>query len=112
MELSRALKRPKQHWQNSHAMDTREKKRGRPRATWRRIVEEEATSMQHSLGTIQRLAANREGSREFVAPLQDATGHTARWLLNQSPTKKMDGRDARRHTGFFLVKIFDARLHS
>ena len=45
------------------------KKRRRPRMTWRRTVEAEATAMGHSWGTLQTLAQDRLRWREFVAAL-------------------------------------------
>ena len=52
------------HW-------TQEGKRkcGRPKTTWRRTVEVEMKNMNHSWGTIQRLASDRQGWRSFVAAL-------------------------------------------
>ena len=41
--------------------------RGRPKTTWRRTVEAEMKKMNHSWGTIQRLASDREGWKSFVA---------------------------------------------
>ena len=45
------------------------RKRGRPRTTWRRTVENEMKAMQHSWGTLIRLAQDRQGWRRFVAAL-------------------------------------------
>ena len=45
------------------------RKRGRPKATRRRTVAAEMTSMTLSWGTIQRLASDRQGWRSFVAAL-------------------------------------------
>uniref|UniRef100_UPI0025FC2CDF hypothetical protein n=1 Tax=Thiolapillus sp. TaxID=2017437 RepID=UPI0025FC2CDF len=45
------------------------RKRGRPKTTWRRTVEAEMKNMNHSWGTIQRLASDRQGWRSFVAAL-------------------------------------------
>ena len=45
------------------------RKRGRPRMTWRRTVEAEATAMGHSWGTLRTLARDRLRWREFVAAL-------------------------------------------
>ena len=45
------------------------RKRGRPRMTWRRTVEAEATAMGHSWGTLRTLAQDRLRWREFVAAL-------------------------------------------
>ena len=45
------------------------RERGRPKATWRRTVEVEMKKMNHSWGTIQRLASDRQGWRSFVAAL-------------------------------------------
>ena len=44
-------------------------KRGRPKTTWRRTVEAEMKNTNHSWGTIQRLASDRQGWRCFVAAL-------------------------------------------
>ena len=44
-------------------------KHGQLKASWRRAVEAEMTKMDHSWGTIQRLASDREGWRSFVAAL-------------------------------------------
>ena len=41
----------------------------RLKTTWRRIVEAEMKNMNHSWGTIQRLASDRQGWRSFVAAL-------------------------------------------
>ena len=43
------------------------RKRGRPRMTWRRTVEAEATVMGHSWGSLRTLAQDRLRWREFVA---------------------------------------------
>ena len=43
------------------------RKRGRPKTTWRRTVEAEMKNVNHSWGTIQRLASDRQGWRGFVA---------------------------------------------
>ena len=45
------------------------RKRGRPRMTWRRTVEAEATAMGHSWGTLRTLTQDRLRWREFVAAL-------------------------------------------
>ena len=45
------------------------RKRCRPKTTWRRTVEVEMKKMNHSWGTIQRLANDRQGWRSFVAAL-------------------------------------------
>ena len=45
------------------------RKRGRPKTTWRRTREAEMKKMNHSWGTIQRLASDRQGWRSFVAAL-------------------------------------------
>jgi len=44
-------------------------KRGRPKNTWRRTVEEELTSMNQSCGTIEKMAKDRQKWRTFVAAL-------------------------------------------
>ena len=44
-------------------------KHGRPKTTWRRTVEGEMKKMNHSWGSIQRLASDRQGWRSFVAAL-------------------------------------------
>ena len=41
----------------------------RPKAAWQRTVKAEMKKMNHSWGTIQRLASDREGWRSFVAAL-------------------------------------------
>ena len=45
------------------------RKRGRPKNTWRRTVEGELKTFNHTWGTIQRLAQNRQKWRTFVAAL-------------------------------------------
>ena len=50
------------------------RKRGRPRNTWRRTVEAELKTMQHTWSTIRSLARNRQTWRSFVAALR-ATQH-------------------------------------
>ncbi|KAK7114566.1 hypothetical protein V1264_000610 [Littorina saxatilis] len=45
------------------------RKRGRPKNTWRRTVEGELKTLNHTWGTIQRLAQNRQEWRSFVAAL-------------------------------------------
>ena len=45
------------------------RKRGRPKTTWRRTVEAEMKRMNHSWGTIRRLASDRQGRWSFVAAL-------------------------------------------
>ena len=52
-------------------MDIRgtQKKCRRPRMTWRRTVEAEATAMRHSWGTLRTLAQDRLRCGEFVAAL-------------------------------------------
>ena len=44
-------------------------KRGRLKTTWQRTVEAEMKNMNHSCGTIQRLASDRQGWGSFVATL-------------------------------------------
>ena len=44
------------------------RKRGRPKTSWPRAVKAEM-NMNHSWGTIQRLASDRQGWRSFVAAL-------------------------------------------
>ncbi|KAK7094897.1 uncharacterized protein [Littorina saxatilis] len=44
-------------------------KRGRPKNTWRRTVEGELKTLNHTWGTIKRLAQNRQEWRSFVAAL-------------------------------------------
>ena len=44
-------------------------KHGRLKTAWRRTVEAEMKNMNHSWGTIQRLASDRQGWRSFVAAL-------------------------------------------
>uniref|UniRef100_A0A0B7BS73 Endonuclease-reverse transcriptase n=1 Tax=Arion vulgaris TaxID=1028688 RepID=A0A0B7BS73_9EUPU len=45
------------------------RKRGRPKTTWRRTIEQELKEMNHSWNTIQRKAMNREEWCTFVAAL-------------------------------------------
>ena len=45
------------------------RKRGRPKTTWRRTVENEMKSLDHSWNSMQRLAQNRQEWRSFVAAL-------------------------------------------
>ena len=45
------------------------RKRGRPRVTWRRTVDSEIKAMQHSWGSLTRLAQNRQEWKNFVAAL-------------------------------------------
>ena len=52
-----------------HLTPEGKRKRGRPKATWRRTVEAEMKNLKHSWGTIQRLAKDRHGWRSFVAAL-------------------------------------------
>ncbi|XP_073670675.1 uncharacterized protein [Paramisgurnus dabryanus] len=51
------------------------RKRGRPKNTWRRTVEGELKNMNHTWGTIQKLAQNRQEWKTFVAALH-ASGIT------------------------------------
>ena len=51
-----------------HLTPEGKRKRGRPETTWRRTVEVQM-KMNHSWGTIQRLASDRQGWRSFVAAL-------------------------------------------
>jgi len=46
------------------------RKRGRPKNTWRRTVEAELKTFQHTWGTIQKLAQDRQEWRTFVAALR------------------------------------------
>ena len=60
------------------------RKRWRPRNTWRRTVEAELKTMQHTWGTIQKLARNRQTWWSFVAVLR-ATRHNGNewvWWVN------------------------------
>ena len=52
-----------------HWTPEEKRKRGRPKTTWRRTVEAEMKNMNHSWGTIRRLASDRQGWRSFVAAL-------------------------------------------
>ena len=45
------------------------RKRGRPRTTWRRTVEDEMKAIQHSWGSLARLAQDRRKWKDFVAAL-------------------------------------------
>ena len=45
------------------------RKRGRPKATWRRTAEQELKDIRHSWGTIGSIARDRERWRDFVAAL-------------------------------------------
>ena len=45
------------------------RKRGRLKTPWRRTVDAEMKNTNHSWGTIQRLASDRQGWRSFVAAL-------------------------------------------
>ena len=45
------------------------RKRGRPKTTWRRTVEEEMKTMDLTWGSVQKLAQNRQEWRTFVAAL-------------------------------------------
>ena len=60
------------------------RKRWRPRNTWRRTVEAELKTMQHTWGTIQKLARNRQTWRFFVAVLRTTrhNGHEWVWWVN------------------------------
>ena len=44
-------------------------KHGCPKTTWQRTVEVEMKNMNHSWGTIQRLASDRQGRKSFMAAL-------------------------------------------
>ena len=52
-----------------HLTPEGKRKRGRPKATWRRTVEAKIKNMNLSRGTIQRLASDRQGWRNFVVAL-------------------------------------------
>ena len=52
-----------------HGTPEGKRKHGRPKTTWRRTREAEMKKMNHSWGTIQRLASDRQGWRSFVAAL-------------------------------------------
>ena len=54
------------------------RKHDRRETTWRRTVEAEMKKMNHSWGTIQRLASDRQGWRSFTATLY------ARWRYWQT----------------------------
>ena len=43
--------------------------RGRPKTTWRRTVEKELREFNYSWSTIEKLARDRQGWRNFVAAL-------------------------------------------
>ena len=45
------------------------RKRGRPKTTWRRTVEAELKEMNHTWGTVERMAKDRHQWRAFVAAL-------------------------------------------
>ena len=45
------------------------RRRGRPKNTWRRTVESELKTLNHTWGSVQRLAQNRQEWRSFVAAL-------------------------------------------
>ena len=62
------------------------RKRGRPKTTWRRTVEAEMKTMNHSWGTIQRLASDRQGWRSFVAALH------ASWRDGSNEVNKSVGK--------------------
>ncbi|KAI4895122.1 hypothetical protein NFI96_008762 [Prochilodus magdalenae] len=46
------------------------RKRGRPKNTWRRTVEAEMKTLNHSWGTVGKLAQDRQKWRTFVAALR------------------------------------------
>ena len=46
------------------------RKRGRPKNTWRRTVEAELKTLNHSWGTVEKLARDRQEWRTFVAALR------------------------------------------
>ena len=43
--------------------------RGRPKTTWRRTVEKELRELNYSWSTIEKLAKDRQGWKDFVAAL-------------------------------------------
>ena len=45
------------------------RRRGRPKTTWRRTVETELRELNYSWSTIEKLARDRQGLRNFVAAL-------------------------------------------
>ena len=45
------------------------RKRGRPKKTWRRMVEAEMKTLHQTWGTIQKKAQNRQEWKDFVAAL-------------------------------------------
>ena len=45
------------------------RRRGRPKTTWRRTVEAELRELNYSWSTIEKLARDRQGWRNFVATL-------------------------------------------
>ena len=45
------------------------RKRGRPKITWRRTVEAEMRKQKRSWGTLQKLASDRQGTRDLVTAL-------------------------------------------
>ena len=59
---SRSIPRAALHW-----TPCGRRKRGRPRMTWRRTVENEIKNMHSSWGSLTRLAQDRQGWRDFVA---------------------------------------------
>ena len=52
-----------------HWIPEGKQKRSQPKTAWRRTLEAELKNMNHSWGTIQRLASDRQGWRSFVAAL-------------------------------------------
>ena len=56
------------------------RKRRRPRNTWRRTVEAELKTMQHTWSTIRSLARNRQTWRSFVAALRATQHNGHEWV--------------------------------
>ena len=62
-----------------HLTPEGKRKRGRPETTWRRTVEVQM-KMNHSWGTIQRLAGDGRGWRSFVVALHTSWRDGSSWM--------------------------------
>ena len=87
-----------------HWIPEGKRKRGRPKSTWRRTVEEAIKTLNHTWGTIAKLAQNRKEYRIFVAALL-CTGHNGQQVLHFSITELLTSHTLISRYSWSIIRV-------
>ena len=83
------------------------RRRGRPKNTWRRTVEEEMKTLHHSWGTIQKKAQSRQEWKTFVAALR-ARRHSWHEWVSEVRECSFELESSKAYLSILLFDVFES----